>query len=144
MKTWRLDLIAFVFLIISVILQASPFGIPIYTLHLGNYEVRLHSYFSLYPFLYYNFAPMISAVASVIAMVIFLSKLITNRQAIILKCELICILIAEIGAVISFIISVTFVSGIVAGLLTAIFLLQMIHLKKLIKIKNQKWFVYLY
>lgn len=63
----------FLFLSISMILEAIPFGVPLYyTVYEGSdlctiYET--YSYFSCYPFLHYNVFPLLTALLTMITLI---------------------------------------------------------------------------
>lgn len=114
---------------IILVIELLPIGIPIYALdpETMNYNSILYSYFSPTILLYYNITPAITALTSVIALLLgFVWIIKRNKKQIILKYEMICIVISAISAIVTFIITPTLVTILVAFMLLLVTILLFI------------------
>ena len=82
MKAGHIKKLLFVNLILHIViivLQAIPYGVVYKMLivedGMKDYIIRTYSYFSLYPFIHLNIAPLSSAIASTIAAIFCLINL---------------------------------------------------------------------
>lgn len=123
-------------LLAVVAFQALPHGIIEYSLYgsgeaMINTEIGRYSYFSLYPFLHLNFAPLVSAVASAFALIVILLNLSAeDKQEEDSRPLSISIVVAMAAALITLVTGPTAVAGIVAALLMITFVLQVASLRK--------------
>lgn len=123
----KANIISAVFMLIAIILMATPFGVamtfsPSPTERVTDY----FSYFNMMPLGYGNWFPIITVFLSI---AVFLLLLVGIKKANTRRAVQVCLTICIITSVLSWLIfnSISFVSVCVTAILTIVFVLQITH-----------------